>query len=162
MVDASVLAAWCFREPQESEVLELLQDSAIHAPFLLTYELTRIARKKATQYPERLNVLSRALHTTLGLDIHWSDVDQLSVLRLAMTTGLTTYDAIYLYLARTLAVPLATFDDSLYWKQPSRGLGRHLGSLWRAWAVRTYAAARPGAGFVRRPAEAVPLASWSR
>ena len=113
VVDASVLAAWCFREPRASEALGLLQGSDLHAPFLLAYELTSIARKKLAAYPERLHVLNEALETALALPIHWSNVDHMAVLRLALDANLTTYDASYLYLAQALGAPLATFDQQL-------------------------------------------------
>ncbi|MBI2872070.1 MAG: type II toxin-antitoxin system VapC family toxin [Chloroflexi bacterium] len=113
VVDASVLAAWCFREPRASEALGLLQGPDLYAPYLLAYELASIARRKATAYPERLEVLSEALATALALPIHWSDVDHVAVLRLALDANLATYDASYLYLARALGAPLATFDQRL-------------------------------------------------
>jgi len=49
----------------------------------------------------------RALKLALALDIHWVEVDHVAVF------GLTTYDANYLYLARSLGLPLATFDERL-------------------------------------------------
>ena len=113
VVDASVVAAWCFRESRAPEALGLLQDSELYAPLLLAYELASIARRKAAAYPERLDVLSEALATALALPIHWSNVDHTAVLRLALDANLTTYDASYLYLARALGVPLATFDQQL-------------------------------------------------
>ena len=113
VVDASVLAAWCFREPRALEALGLLQDSDIYAPFLLAYELTSIARKKTVSDPESLDVLKEALETALALPIHWSNVDHGAVLRLALNSDLTTYDASYLYLAQALGVSLATFDQRL-------------------------------------------------
>ena len=113
VVDASVLAAWCFREPRALEALGLLQDSDIYAPFFLAYELTSIARKKTVSDPESLDVLKEALETALALPIHWSNVDHGAVLRLALDSDLTTYDASYLYLAQALGVSLATFDQRL-------------------------------------------------
>ena len=113
VVDASVMAAWCFREPRSSEALRLLQGADLYAPLLLAYELASIARRKAAAYPENLETLEQALATALMLPIHWSDVNHLAVLRLALDTNLTTYDASYLYLAHALAIPLATFDRQL-------------------------------------------------
>jgi predicted nucleic acid-binding protein len=78
VVDASVLAAWCFRESRASEALGLLQASDLYAPYLLAYELTSIARRKATMYSGSLDVLSEALQTALALPIHWSEVDHLA------------------------------------------------------------------------------------
>ena len=113
VVDASVVAAWCFRESRASDASELLLDSDLHAPLLLAYELASIAARKAAAYPERLDVLSLALGTALAIPFHWSDIDQTAVVRLALDTSFTTYDASYLYLARTLGIPLVTFDQRL-------------------------------------------------
>lgn len=113
VVDASVVAAWCFQEPRASEGMEILRDSELHAPFLLAYELTSIARKKVIAYPDKADVLEEALVMALSIPILWSEVDHLAVLHLALDTNLTTYDACYLYLARKLGVPLVSFDQKL-------------------------------------------------
>lgn len=49
----------------------------------------------------------------LALDVRWVDVEFPAVLDLALESGLTTYDASYLYVARTLGIPLVTFDREL-------------------------------------------------
>ena len=54
------------------------------------------------------------------MDIHWIGVDHRGVMELALATGLTTYDATYLYLARALDISLATFDQRL--QQAARGV----------------------------------------
>lgn len=113
VVDASVMAAWCFREPRASEAAALLRESELHAPLLLAYELTSIARKKVMTYPEKAELVTKALKTALALPIIWNNVDYQAVLRLALDTNLTTYDACYLYIAKKLGVPLITFDDTL-------------------------------------------------
>ena len=113
VVDASVMAAWCFREPRSSEALRLLKGADLYAPLLLAYELASIARRKALDYPGNSEVINEALTTALMLPIHWRDVDHLAALRLALDTNLTTYDASYLYLAQALSIPLATFDRQL-------------------------------------------------
>ena len=113
VVDASVLGAWCFREPRASEALGLLLGSDLYAPSLLAYELANIARKKAAAYPHDLHVFSQALATALALPIHWMEVDHVTVLRMALDMGLTTYDPSYLYVAQTMGAPLATFDQRL-------------------------------------------------
>lgn len=113
VVDASVVAAWCFREPRASEAMGILRNSELHAPLLLAYELTSIARRKAIAHPEKAAVMEKALQMAFAVPIHWSGVDHLEVLRLALGADLTTYDACYLYLARKLGAPLATFDQQL-------------------------------------------------
>ncbi|MBI2266744.1 MAG: type II toxin-antitoxin system VapC family toxin [Armatimonadetes bacterium] len=113
VIDASVVAAWCFREPRASEAMEILRDSDLHAPLLLAYELTSIARRKTIAYPEKTSVLEDALQMAFAIPIHWSEIDHVAVLRLALLADLTTYDACYLHLARKLGMPLATFDQEL-------------------------------------------------
>jgi predicted nucleic acid-binding protein len=113
VVDASVIAAWCFRELRAHEAFELVRNSELHAPLLLAFELTSIARRKTIDYPEKASIISEALKLSFTIPIHWSEVDHLAVLNLALETNLTTYDASYLFLARKLALPLVTFDDRL-------------------------------------------------
>jgi len=113
VLDASVLGALIFGEPRAKEALSLLEGAELYAPPLLAYELTSVARKKALKYPQLRERISEALEIGLSLDINWTEVDHLEVSRLALETGLTTYDASYLYLARSLGVPLLTFDERL-------------------------------------------------
>ena len=113
VVDASVIAAWCFREPRATEALALIQEFELHAPLLLVFELTSMARRKAITYPERAGFVTEGLRAALALRIHWNDVDHIAVMRLALDTGLTTYDACYLYVARSVGAYLATFDEKL-------------------------------------------------
>lgn len=113
VVDASVLGALIFGEPRAEEALALLKGVELYAPPLLAYELTSVARKKALKHPLLREKLQQALDIGLSLDINWTEVDHVAVLRLALETKLTTYDASYLYLARSLDLPLATFDKRL-------------------------------------------------
>jgi predicted nucleic acid-binding protein len=113
VVDASVIGAWCFREPRAAEAEALMEAFQLVAPALLPYELVSIARKKAAARPADLTLLEEGLMVGLALPITYADVDQQAVLRLALDHRLSTYDASYLHLARTLALPLATFDARL-------------------------------------------------
>jgi len=113
VVDASVVGALAFGEPRAEEALSLLEGTRLYAPVLLDYELASIARKKALRYPERRGELLQALELALSLDIRRVDVDHLAAVELSLQTGLTTYDATYLHLARAMGVPLVTFDERL-------------------------------------------------
>ena len=113
VADASVIGAIAFGEPEAEKALSLLDNAELYEPSLLAYELASIARKKTLRYPEQADDIARALSLSLALDATWLDVDQNETLRLALETGLTTYDASYLYLASTLGVPLVTFDERL-------------------------------------------------
>jgi predicted nucleic acid-binding protein len=53
------------------------------------------------------------LEIALSMNIHWVEVDHSVVLRAALETGLTAYDASYLYVARVMSLPLVTFDERL-------------------------------------------------
>jgi len=93
--------------------LALFKGAELYAPPLLAYELTSVARKKVLRYPQLREKTSKALEIGLSLNINWTEADHAAVLQLALDTGLTTYDASYLYLARSLGVPLLTFDERL-------------------------------------------------
>jgi predicted nucleic acid-binding protein len=113
VVDASVLGALVFGEPRGEEARDLLAGFDLYGPRLLAYELASIARGKALAQPAQRELLSQALEGAFAMDLRWSDVDLVSVVDLALETGLTTYDASYLHLARALRVPLVTFDRKL-------------------------------------------------
>ena len=113
VVDASVMASLIFEEPRAEEAAALLQGADLHAPLLMAYELTNIARKKAEQFPVQREDFVAALEAALVMDISWRDVRHSSVLRIALETRLSTYDACYLYLSRLLGAGLVTFDRRL-------------------------------------------------
>ena len=113
VVDASVLGALIFGEPDAAEVVSLLDEAEIYVPTLLPYELASIARKKISRYPEQREALLQALALSLVMDMHLIEVNGLEVVDLALETGLTVYDASYLYLSRNLGMELITFDRRL-------------------------------------------------
>ena len=113
VVDASVVAAIAFGEPRAGEARALVEGCDLVAPPLLAYELTGVARKKALHYPSERDRILALLRDARSLSIRWEEVDHPAVLDLALATGLTTYDAAYLFLARSLGLPLATLDERL-------------------------------------------------
>lgn len=113
VVDASVLGAVAFGEPRANEARSLIAGADLYEPVLLAYELASIARKKIGLYPDQKDVILLALEESLGMAIHWVDLVHPTVVDLALETGLTTYDASYLYSARFLGMPLVTFDRKL-------------------------------------------------
>jgi len=54
-----------------------------------------------------------ALRVGMALDIHLVQVDLVAIVRLAIDCEFTTYDASYLHVARSLGLPLVTFDERL-------------------------------------------------
>ena len=113
VVDASVIAAIAFQETRTLEAEAILEGADLAAPPLLGFELANIARNKTLRDPHLLGTIREGLLEALRLEIQWIEVDHLAVLELALLTGLTTFDASYLYLARTLGLPLVTFDQQL-------------------------------------------------
>lgn len=113
VVDASVLAAVIFGEPRSAEAVSLMAGADLYAPPLLLYELANTARQKVLGYPDQAEGLIAALELAQRLDIRWVEVDQPRVVRLALDTGLTAYDASYLQVAQGLNLPLVTFDEQL-------------------------------------------------
>lgn len=121
VVDSSVLGALIFGEPKGGEAAALLEGADLYSPVLMAYELTQITQKKSAQFPNQLSSFQEALDAALLMDIRWRDVRHSAVLMLASETGLTTYDACYLYLSQLLGAELVTFDERLGWVANQRG-----------------------------------------
>ena len=115
VVDASALATVVFLEPAAAVARDRLKKHQLVAPRLLVYELMNTAVKKLRKHPGQEALIRGGLSKALGeeFDISWSDVDPAEVLNLATETGLTAYDASYLWLARHLNAELVTFDAAL-------------------------------------------------
>ena len=113
VADASVVAALVFRESRRVEAAEILGGDDLHAPSLLAYELTNVAGKKHELYPDQAEAAIEGLDLGLSMVTHWVDVDYQSVLRIALETGISAYDAAYLWVARSSGLQLVTFDAEL-------------------------------------------------
>jgi predicted nucleic acid-binding protein len=115
VVDAAALAAVAFNEPLAAKMIDRLTDRQLVAPRLLAYELTNAAIRKLRKHPDQAALIRGGIARALSPDfaIFWSDVDAIPVLELALETGLTAYDASYLWLARHLGAELVTLDSEL-------------------------------------------------
>jgi predicted nucleic acid-binding protein len=113
VVDASAVVAIAFNEPQAEDVAHRLQGAAVHAPTLLAYELANAAWKKAQRHPGQATAILQALASALASPIVWCSVDHQDVALLALTSGLTAYDASYVWLAGILGAALVTLDRRL-------------------------------------------------
>jgi predicted nucleic acid-binding protein len=120
VVDASAIAAIMFGEPESATLVAHLADETLLAPTLIDYELTNLTLKKARRQPEMVSHLVLALRQALSLPISRIQVPGTDVFVLATTTGLTAYDASYLWIARSRDIELVTLD---------RRLGRAAGSV---------------------------------
>ncbi len=113
VVDASALAALLFGEPEAEIVAERLGDARLVAPILLVFELANVCLIKCRRYPEQQPALREAFHLRSRLGVEEISVDYEGVIELATGTGLTAYDASYLWLARQLSAELVTLDQQL-------------------------------------------------
>jgi predicted nucleic acid-binding protein len=121
VLDASVTMAWCFAAQSDDyckSVLDALDDNRATAPYIWILEILnslivaerrrRLRDEQSAAFLERLwglpiDVESSPARTS------WSS----EVLVLARASGLSSYDAAYLELAKRKSLPLATRDTAL-------------------------------------------------
>ena len=113
VIDASALAAIAFAEPGAEAVIDAIDGHRLHAPTLLAFELMSVVWKRAKKQPAATALFLEALDELDGLDLRFRGIDREGVIRLGLATGLTAYDASYLWLSRTLGMPLVTLDRKL-------------------------------------------------
>ena len=115
VVDASALAAITFGEPGFERLIPRLDGATVFAPALLKFELASTALKKIRRQPadavKILTAVTVVLDGQWGID--WQDIEPSDVVLLARETGLSAYDASYLWLAGSLGAELVTLDARL-------------------------------------------------
>ena len=113
VVDASAVAAVIFDEPGSGGVAQAMHGFRLTAPALLEFELANVCMSKSRRFPSERGAILAMYGLRLGLNIEELAVDHDGVVALAAQTGLTAYDASYLWLARRLGVELVTLDAAL-------------------------------------------------
>lgn len=113
VVDASALAALAFAEPSADAVIDAIDGHRLHAPTLIVFELMSVVWKRSKKQPAATALFLEALEVLEGLGLRFRGIDQDEVVRLGLATGLTAYDATYLWLSRALGMPLVTLDKKL-------------------------------------------------
>lgn len=113
VVDASAIGAIMFGEPEGPTLAAHLEGHTLLAPALLDYELMNLAVKKARRRPDLADAFALSLAAALALRIDRIDVPGSDVFALARSSGLTAYDASYLWLARSRDAELVTLDAVL-------------------------------------------------
>lgn len=113
VVDASALAAILFAEPEAAVIAERLTGVRLAAPSLLHYELANVCLTKIRRQPSQCEALRASFHLAQRMNVEIVAIDHRAVLDLAEATGLTAYDASYLWLARSLGGELVTLDRKL-------------------------------------------------
>jgi predicted nucleic acid-binding protein len=113
VVDASVVAAHSFIEPEAETARSWMQGYRLFAPAMLAYELTNVARQKVRRRMISAEEALAALIEFADMRIESLDVPPAEAFTLAHRYDLSGYDASYLWLADHLQAPLATFDAKL-------------------------------------------------
>jgi predicted nucleic acid-binding protein len=133
VVDASVAAQLFVPEPlsaQANLLFSLLANagSVFHVPDLFYAECANIFWKKVQRSVCSSTQAEQALADLLALPLQPTPTMTLSpdVLSLALTHGITAYDACYVALAKQLNVPLITADEKLSLKF----VGQPLAVIW--------------------------------
>lgn len=113
VVDASALAALLFGEPEGPAVAAALQGAPLTSPALMPFEMANICLKKVIRHPAERDRLLAGFALLDRMKIDTVEVEHEAVLLLAERTGLTAYDASYLWLAQQLNAELVTLDRQL-------------------------------------------------
>ncbi len=113
VVDASAVSAVVLLEPEGSTIRAHCEGETILAPTLLDYELANVVRTRLRKHPQD-EVAARALSYGLpALGIQRVGVRSTDILNLSLRTGLTPYDAAYLWVAISFDAELITLDREL-------------------------------------------------
>ncbi len=113
VVDASAISAIVFGEAEGATIAAHLDGESLIAPTLFDYEMANIGWKKVRRHPDKHATLVAAMSRVPSLQITKVAVPLDELFALATETGLTAYDASYLWLARSQDLELVTLDDQL-------------------------------------------------
>ncbi|MGH6904730.1 MAG: type II toxin-antitoxin system VapC family toxin [Geminicoccaceae bacterium] len=113
VVDASALAALLFGEPDGAAVAERLRGGELFAPALLPFEVANVCVKKMRRHPDQRDALIAAFGMLNRMEVGVVEVEHREALVLAERSGLTAYDASYLWLASRMSAELVTLDQQL-------------------------------------------------
>lgn len=113
VIDASVMAALVFGEPEAEAIADRIRGASLHAPLLIDFEVASVCLKKLRQYSKQRTAVL-AGHALAGqMAVRRHSVDTQEIVLMAEQTKLTTYDAAYLWLAGSLGAELVTLDKRL-------------------------------------------------
>jgi predicted nucleic acid-binding protein len=86
------------------------------APSLIDFEPANVCLTKMRRRPDVRDAIRAAFRLANRLRVETVAVDHAAIVDLAEATGLTAYDASYLWLARALDAELVTLDRN--WRRP--------------------------------------------
>jgi len=131
VVDASAAAKWFLNEPYAEPARRLLQpERVLHAPdfFLLEMDNLFCKRIRRGDWTEEDAKEARARLRRIPVKTHAFPDLQDSAYALAVQSGRSIYDCLYLSLAMELRVPFVTADRRLYESLAAGPLARRV--LW--------------------------------
>ncbi len=113
VVDASAISAIVFGEAEGATIAAHIDGESLVAPSLFDYEMVTIGWKKMRRHPDKHATLIAAMSRVPSLPILKVEVPVGELFGLATETGLTAYDASYLWLALSRDLELVTLDNHL-------------------------------------------------
>ena len=113
VVDASAIAAVLYGEPEGATIRAHLRGDTMLAPHLIDYELANASLRRIRREPARAPAILAMLEGLNTLAIRRVATPAPDVAALAVKTGLTAYDASYLWLAMSNDAELITLDTRL-------------------------------------------------
>lgn len=129
VIDSSVLLTWLLPDEAREDLRPLFNRmtvSGAHAPILLRYEVTNVlvnAQRRGRIDPDyRLGAVADLEIMPIRYDVPLQPESMARIAELAVSHGLTGYDAAYLALALDLRLPLASVDRQLIQVATSLGV----------------------------------------
>lgn len=113
VVDASAVTAVMFEETEGATIRAHVRGETLIAPQLIDYELANACWKRIRREPGTQAAVLGMLASIERFSITRVSVQAADVVALATRTGLTAYDASYLWLALSRDLELVTLDNRL-------------------------------------------------
>ena len=113
VVDASAVGAMLFEEPEAATIRAHIRGETVLAPQLIDYELANICWKKVRRQPDTQAETVAMLSAVAFVSMTRVPVPPAEAAALAIRTGLSAYDASYLWLAMAQDAELVTLDARL-------------------------------------------------
>ena len=118
VVDTSFVLAYLLPDEKVRNVEEIFskfEENKINllSPHLLVYETMNGLRSAVLQKRQTEKTAELLLDSFLNMGIHFEKVDEKEVLRLALKKSISTYDASYVWLAKSQNIGLLTLDEKL-------------------------------------------------
>ena len=118
VVDTSFVLAYLLPDEKVRNVEEIFskfEENKINllSPHLLVYETMNGLRSAVLQKRQTEKTAELLLDSFLDMGILFEKVDEKEVLRLAFKKSITTYDASYVWLAKSQNIGLLTLDEKL-------------------------------------------------